>query len=69
MSILYWLTVLGNLGTSALIVFGASLITCFLTSFDYFGKNDIPAAKKTCKISFICICISLAVSILIPSKT
>lgn len=69
MSTLYWLTVLGNLRALALIVFGASLFTCCLTSFEYFDSKGIPSVKKTFKISFVCICISLAVSILIPSKT
>lgn len=68
MSTLYWLSVLGNLGALALIVFGASLITCFLTSFEYFDSKGIPSVKKAFKISFVCMCISLAVGILIPSK-
>ena len=68
MSTLYWLSVLGNLGALALIVFGVSLITCLLTSFEYFDPKGIPAIKRACKISFICLFISLPVGILIPSK-
>ena len=68
MSTLYWLSVLGNLGALALIVFGGSLITCLLTSFEYFDPKGIPAIKRACKISFICLFISLPVGILIPSK-
>lgn len=68
MSILYWITVLGNLGALALIVFGSSLITCLLTSFEYFDPKGIPAIKRACKISFICLLVSLPVGILIPSK-
>lgn len=69
MSTLYWLTVLGNLSALALIVFGSSLITCFLTSFEYFNPKGTPSVKKIFKISFVCICISLTVGTLIPSKT
>ena len=68
MSTLYWITVLGNLGALALIVFGSSLITCFLTSFEYFDPKGIPAIKRACKISFICLLISLPVGVLTPSK-
>lgn len=46
MSTLYWLTVLGNLSALALIVFGSSLITCFLTSFEYFNPKGTPSVKK-----------------------
>ena len=66
---LYWLTVLGNMRILALVVFGASLVVCFLTSFEYFDKDGNPAIKKAFKIGFICMWISLLVGTLIPSKS
>lgn len=68
MSTLYWLTILGHLSCIAVLIFCVSLIACFATLSEFFDKDGNPIVKKICKISFICSLISLAISVLVPSK-
>ena len=62
---LYWITVLGNIGSLAALAVAVFVTFCFLSSLNFFDKD---VNKKTFKISLIGIFVSLALCVLIPSK-
>lgn len=72
MSTLYWFTVLGNISTLAEVCFCMFAVFCFFSSFevfeDVFDEEDSKSNKKTFKVCFIGVLVSLALCVLIPSK-
>lgn len=72
MTTLYWITVLGNISDLAGLAFCMFAAFCFFTSFDVFADNfglDCSKTnKKTFKVCFIGVLVSLTLCILIPSK-
>jgi len=72
MSTLYWITVLGNISTLAVVSFCMFAVFGFFSSFevfdDPFDEEESKSNKKTFKIYFIGILVSLTLCILVPSK-
>lgn len=72
MSTLYWITVLGNISTLAVVSFCVFAVFGFFSSFevfdDPFDEEESKSNKKTFKIYFIGILVSLTLCILVPSK-
>ena len=69
MSTLYWLTVLGNLGSLTSVVFCIFAVSlCVLSLFSCFDNDWSKSNKKTFKIILIGVFVSLVLCVLIPSR-
>ena len=69
MSTLYWITVLGNISDLAPVTFSLFAVFLFFLYLDVFVRNATKSNKKTFKLCYIGIVASLALCVLIPSKT
>lgn len=69
MNTLYWLTVLGNISTLSAVSFSMFAFFCFFSSFEFFDKEATKSNKKKFKLCCIGLVVSLALCVIIPSKS
>lgn len=66
---LYWLTVLGNISDLSAVSFCMFAVFCFFSSFEFFVKDATKSNKKTFKVCCIGLVVSLALCVIVPSKS